>query len=168
MSSTLTFNRDLAETDADKKAIKAAHLSTETLRDGDDVTVYREKRPDDKLQWFGHGGKDKRSGNVAHKYAELVASGGGTGTAGDAIEGELIAAVTDSDGRVLAERTVGDLDTLAAAASDARTERPTMAALAPYLTQGRYMELRINADAASDGVELDTANSSQRVWYSQV
>lgn len=168
MVQTLQPHPGLAQRGGDKQSIKAEHLEAATLRSGDDITVYREKRPDDKLQWFGHGDDDRMNGSTAFKYADLVASGNGSGTAGDQIEGELIAAITDSDGRVLAERTIGDLDTLADAAQDNRTERPPMPALAPYLTQGRYMELRINADQASDGVELDPTNSSQRVWYSQI
>lgn len=162
MAGTLQFHPGLAQRDADKKAIKAAHLDGATLRAGDDVTIYRQKRPDDKTQWFGHGGQNRQSGNTAHKYADLIDG------AGNEIEGDLIAAITDSDGRVLVERTVGDLDVLRDAANDPRTERPVMPALAPFLKQGRYMELRINADPGSDGVTLDPSASSQRVWYSQV
>lgn len=168
MSRTLTKNRELANTDANKKSIKAADLSQTTVREDDDVTLYRSKRPEDKLQWFGHGGENRMSGNTAHKYADLVASGGGTGTAGDALEGEILIAITDSDGRILAERQLGDAEELADAASDSRTERPTQPAVAPYLTEGRYMEVIFNADAASDGAEVDPANSSARIWYSEV
>lgn len=167
MAETLTKNRRLAVTDANQKAIKASHREQTTVREGDDVTLYRQRRPDDKVQWFGHGTEARDSGNSAHKFADLVASGGGAGTAGDALEGEVIVAITDSDGRILAERQLGDAQTLADAADDARTERPMMPALAPFLTQGRYMEVLFNADAASDGVEVDPANSSARIWYSE-
>lgn len=167
MPATLIKNERLAEKDANKKSIKGANLSQTTVREGDDVTLYRERRPDDKIQWFGHGGEDRTSGNTAHKYADLVASGNGSGTAGDQLQGDIIVAITDSDGRILAERQLGDSQTLADAAADARTERPTQPAVAPYLEMGRYKEVIFNADAASDGVELDPSASSARIWYSE-
>jgi len=167
MSVKLSKNAQLAQSESDKQAIKAEHLDQTTVRANDDVTVYRERRPDDKVQWFGHGGENRMSGNVAHKFADLVASGNEAGTAGDQIQGDLLVAITDSDGRILAERTVGDLQTLADAAADSRTERPLMPALAPYLKMGRYMEVIVNADQSSDGVEIDPANSNMRLWYSE-
>jgi hypothetical protein len=163
----LQQHQALAQVDANPKAVKGSHLEQTTLRAGDDVTVYREKRPDDKIQFWGHGDSNRMNGNSVHKYAELVASGGGAGTAGDAIQGDLIVAITDSDGRIKAERNIGDLQELADAAADARTERPLMEALAPYAEQGRYMEVIVNADAASDGVEVDPSASNARVWYSE-
>lgn len=167
MPGKLQQHPDLQQMDADKKAVKASHLNQTTLREGDDVTVFRERRPDDKLQWWGHGDEDRQEGSSAFKYAELVASGGGTANAGDAIEGDIIIAITDSDGRILVERQAGDVDELTDAANDSRTERPMMPAYAPYLTQGRYREVIINADAASDGAELDPSASSARLWYSE-
>lgn len=168
MPGKLQADQRLANVDANKKPVKATHLSGETLRADDDVTVYREKRPDDKTQFWGHGGENREVGSTAHKYADLVASGNGTGTAGDQVEADVIVAITDSDGRILAERQVGDVATLADAANDPRTERPMMPALAPYAEQGRYMEVIINADSASDGVELDPSASSARLWYSEL
>jgi len=167
MADKLQHSRELAQYDVDKKPVKASAMEQTTLRAGDDVTVLREKRPDDKTQFWGHGGKTRDYGNLAHKFADLVASGNGTGTEGDQIEGDIIVAITDSDGRILAERQVGDIDTLAAAANDSRTERPLMPSYAPYLKQGRYREVIINADSASDGVELDPSASSARLWYSE-
>jgi hypothetical protein len=157
----------LAQVDADKKAVKGSHLSQTELRAGDDVTLYREKRPDDKIQFWGHGDDSRMTGNSAHKYASVVASGNGAGTAGDQVQGDLIVAITDSDGRIKAERTIGDLQELADAADDPRTERPLMEALAPFAEQGRYMEVIVNADEESDGVEVDPSASNARVWYSE-
>lgn len=167
MSQNLTKNSTLAAADADKKSIKGGQLNQATVREGDDVTLYRERRPDDKTQWFGHGGENRMSGNTAHKYADLVASGDGSGTEGDQLQGDIIVAITDSDGRILAERQFGDSQELADAADDARTERPTQPAVGPVLGQGRYAEVIFNADAESDGAEVDPANSTARVWYSE-
>lgn len=168
MSGTLSFHRALANTDGNQKPVKASHLDQTTVRAGDDVTLYRQRVPDDKEQWFGHGGQDRRSGNTAHKYADLVASGNGALTAGDALEGDIIVAITDSDGRILHERQVGDVDTLADAATESRTERPTMPAMAPTAPTGRYLEVIFNADPAADGAEVDPGDSSQRLWYTEV
>jgi hypothetical protein len=158
MSQTLTHYSDLAN-QGSKKPVKASHLDGENLRADNDITVYRAQVPSDKTYWWGLGGQNRMSGNTAHIYADLIDG------AGNQVEGDVIVAITDSDERVLAEREIGDVDTLAAAANDARTERPTMPALAPYATSDRYVEVRINADSGSDGNTLDPAASSMRLWY---
>jgi len=168
MPAKLQPNAKLAALDADEKPVKASHFDSVELRANQDTTVYRERKPDDKFQFWGHGGNNRQVGTTVHKYADLVASGNGTGDAGDQIEADVIVAITDSDGRILAERQVGDVSTLADAMDETRTERPMMPALAPYLEQGRYREIIINADEASDGVELDTTESSARFWYSEL
>jgi len=169
MAQKLAQYPDLQQADADKDSVKASEMMQKELRANDDVTVYRERRPDDRVQWWGHGDENRNSGNSAHKYADLVATGNGSGdaAAGDQIEGDVIIAITDSDHRILAERKVGDVDDLADAADDRRTERPMMPAYAPYLEQGRYREVIINADEESDGDELDPDASSARLYYSE-
>lgn len=153
----------------EKFTVTAEDLTGATLNADTEVTVWSKQIPQDKVGFFGHGPEDRRMAE-AYIYAKLVASGNGTGTGGDAINGELVAAITDSEQRrVLASMTVDALGELADAESSERTDRPVFAALAPFARAGRHLEFRIVANSSSDGVELDNApaNSSARLYYSQ-
>ncbi|MWG34159.1 hypothetical protein [Halomarina oriensis] len=163
----MRFDPQLAQAGT-KRVIKAGDFEQTTLKSGNEVTVYAEQVKQDKVLWHGHGNMNRTTGNVAHIYAALVASGNGSGTAGDAIEGELVAAITDSDQRrVLASTTIDDLGELADAEASERTERPMHPALEPFAKPGRHLELRILAAPESDGVEVDPANSNARLYYSE-
>ncbi|MBC9985157.1 hypothetical protein E4P24_02060 [Haloferax sp. AS1] len=168
MPGTLSYNADLAELDGDVRPIRGDDLDQDTLKAGAEVTVYREKVPQDKDEWFGAGGKDRASADASPMHADVVATGNGSGTAGDTIGGTLYAAITDSDGRALYTRKLGDLTLLSEFASEPPTERPLMYSLAPYATAGRYIEFRIDADSASDGKEIDPANSDVMLYRSSL
>lgn len=149
----------------DKRPVFAGDLESATVKAGTEVTVFQKQVPDDKIAWFGHG-SHQRSVAEAFIFADLDASGNGTGTAGDPIEGELVAAVLDSEQRrVLASTTIDSLGELADAKADERTERPVMEALAPYAKPGRYLEFRVRSASSSDGYEIDTSGSSARLYY---
>lgn len=158
----------------DPKPLNADDLQNVTVKAGTEVTIYSKQVPNDKLLFWGSGGKNRRGADTKFTFADLVATGSGAGNDGDAITGDLIVAITDSDqNRVLASYTLGDLGELADARQDARTERPVNFALAPYAKPGRYIELRVQAKASSDGYELDNTeapgtDSSARFWYSEV
>lgn len=168
MSERLTPSEKLARYDGSRRAIKAGHLrGDETLRQGQKIVVYDEKVPSDKTRWFGYGLEGLPMG-VARMYAELVASGDGAGSAGDAIEGDVRVRVTDSTGdNIIASRELGDLGTLADAANDERTERPKLPALGPGGSGDRRLQVVINADEPSDGVQIDPTESQARFWYTQ-
>lgn len=168
MSARLTPSEKLARTDGSKRAIKATHLAgDETLRQGQKIVVYDEQVPSDKVRWFGYGMENMPMG-VARMYADLVASGDGSGAAGDAIEADLRLRLTDSTGdEIIASRELGDAGTLADAADDERTERPKLPALGPGGQGDRRLQVVVNADAASDGVQIDPSASSARFWYTQ-
>ena len=156
------------------KPLNAGDLSNVTLKAGTEVTVYSKQVPNDKLLFWGHGGKNRQAADTRFAFADLVATGAGSGTDGDAILGDLILAITDSDqNRVLASWTLDQLGELADARQDDRTDRPVNYALAPYAKPGRHIEIRIQASAASDGVELDNTenpgtDSSARLYYTEV
>lgn len=168
MSGEITHTEDLAQMGS-PTIRRVRDWQQATLRAGDDVTVYREKMPDDKIAFPGHGGTNKMVGKVAYLYAELLASGNGAGTAGDPIEGELIECITDSDGRIVDnnERTVGDLENLAEAANDPRTERPNHPIAEPGAKPGRYIEYRVVPDESVDGYELDPDASSGKLYQTR-
>lgn len=149
----------------DKQIINAGDLDQETLKAGTEVTVWSQQVPGDKVAWWGHG-VEQRDYAKAFTFLDLVASGNGTGTAGDAIEGNLVAVYTDSQQeRVLAETTVDALGELADAKDDKRTDRPIFEAHGPHAKSDRYLELRVVAASGSDGVEVDPSASSGRTYY---
>ncbi|WP_363467831.1 hypothetical protein [Halogeometricum borinquense] len=151
-----------------KRSVTASALSKETLKAGTENTVWAKQVAQDKKLFAGHG-PEVRDYAKAFIHAKLVASGAGSGDAGDIINGDLIVAITDSDQRrVFASHVVGNLGDLADALEDDRTSRPIMAALAPYAMPGRYLEFRILPSPGSGGVELDPAESDARLYYSEV
>ncbi|SFH07472.1 hypothetical protein SAMN04488063_0097 [Halopelagius inordinatus] len=170
---TLEYTPGLIDT-GNARPLNADDLDAETLKADTEVTVYSKEVANDKLLFWGAGGKNRQSADTKFMFADLVASGAGTGTAGDPIRGELLAAITDSDqNRVLEWVSLGDLSELSDARNDDRTDRPVMYALAPYAKPGRHIELRVRASSSSDGVEVDNTEnpgtaSSARFWYSEV
>lgn len=167
---TLEFNRGLAER-GDARPLNASSLAAATLKADTEVTVWSKQCANDELIFHGHGGKNRQAADTKYMKALIKASGAGTGTAGDEVNGELVAAITDSDQRrVLASVTLGDLDQLGEMASVDPTERPVMYALAPYAKPGRHLEFRVVADSSSDGVEIDNDQSVSdvKLWYSVI
>lgn len=160
-------NRRLAGSGS-KESIRASDLDQDTLKADTEVTVFSEQVADDQLLYHGYGVRDREYAE-AFTALDLVASGNGAGTAGDAITGDVVLAVTDSQGRrVLASTTFESLAELRDAAAEARSDRIVEPALAPYAMPGRRLEVRIEADAASDGVEIDPANSSGKLYYGEI
>jgi len=166
MVGTLAYDQRLAQLDANEKPITIDHLDNDTVKAGAEVTIYSKKVPQDKIMWHGAGGKNRDSADASPMHCKLLADGTGTGTDGDVIEGELIAVISDSDGRALYTRTLGDLGTLAEYAAENPTERPLQYALAPYATPGRNVELRVNAASGSDGAKI-ADDSDVRLWRSE-
>jgi hypothetical protein len=160
----LTKNSDLYPR-GDKRPVRAGDCDTETVKSGTTVTIFSKQVPDDKIGWFGHGPYE-RSVAEAFIYFNAVASGNGSGNDGDAITGTLEARIMDSEQRrILADVTIDELSQLADAESDERTERPVMAALAPFAKPGRYLEFVIRADSTSDGHEFDPVDSTGVLYY---
>ncbi|ELZ87492.1 hypothetical protein C453_04039 [Haloferax elongans ATCC BAA-1513] len=168
MATPLVYNTNLANV-GNSKPVKGSMLEQTTLRAGNEIVVYEQTCPADKYLFWGFGHQNKQAGNASHIYAQLKATGNGAGSAGDAIKGDLVAVITDSEGRDVHHRyNVGDLETLADAASDPRTERPIMPALAPIAREDQRIQLRVIADPESDGVEVDPSASSARIFYGKL
>jgi hypothetical protein len=152
-----------------KRSIKSSSLEGATLNAGNEVTVFSTQVPADKIYAHGFGSGSRNQGRTAYVYAALVAAGSGTGSAGDAIEGDLVLAITDSEQRdVLARYEFSDLESLADAEADARTDRPLEPVLEPLASEDRHLELRVIADDASDGVVVDPSASSARFYYTDI
>lgn len=147
---------------ADAKPVKQGHLTDATLQSGNEITVFAKPVPADKVYAWGDGRKSRDNGTPAFIYADI-----NTATPTD-IEGDLYAVITDSEQRdVLARKFVGDLTTLSDAAADPRTERPILPIHAPVARQDQHIELRVVADAASDGATVSSADSDVRLYYSE-
>jgi len=151
-----------------KESIRAEDFDQDTLKQGTEVTVFSRQVNDDQVLYHGYG-SDVRATAEAFVQLELDASGNGTGAAGDAITGDVILAVTDSEGdRVLASRTFEDLDELRDSAAEQRSDRVIEPALAPLARSGRNLEMRVEADASSDGMEIDPTASSGKLYFGKV
>lgn len=163
MSRQLSHNARYAEVGV-KRTIKADQLNDgATMNAGNEVTVWSKQVPADKYYAWGAGTNNRVQGREAHIHADFVDD------ADNDIEGDLVAVITDSEQRrVVAEYELGDLGTLADAADDDRTERPLMPVLAPLAREDRHLELRINADSDSDGVDLDRDASDVRLYYTDI
>ncbi|QGX95002.1 hypothetical protein EI982_09465 [Haloplanus rallus] len=154
-----------------KKTIRAGDLDQDDLKAGTEVTVWQKQVNDDQLLYHGYG-PDRRSAASGFVYMDLVASGNGTATAGDDIRGDVVLAVTDSEGdRVLASVTFESLEELRDSANDERTERVIEAAMSAegdLAGPGRNLEVRIEADDTSDGYEIDPDASTGKLYYGKV
>ena len=159
MVKKLTVKRELSGA-GDRKTIRASALNGESLRAGNDITVWRKQVPSDKVFWFGHGGNSRTSGNTVHVKGDIV-----NVASGASIDGELVLAVTDSDGVPLAKRTFSDLESLREAIPEDRSNRPMMPAMGPVAGSDRYVEVRINADSTSDGDEIDPDASELKLFH---
>ncbi|ELY69329.1 hypothetical protein [Natrinema versiforme] len=154
--------RDLAQ-GGSPKTIRSSHLEDgATMNAGNEVTVWKSKVPADKAYLHGHGTDNRESGPEAFIYASIQNS------TPEQIEGDLYAVITDSEGRdVHARKEIGDLETLAAAEDDNRTERPMYPVQVPIAREDQHLELRVVADSASDGDELSASDSSIRMYYTE-
>lgn len=150
----------------EKKPVTATDFDQVTIG-SNETTVWSTPVPGDKVAWFG-AGSHVRELAEAFVYCDLVASGNGTGTAGDAIEGELVAVYTDSEQRhVLASTSVDSLGELSDAVEDTRTDRPVMEAQGPHANPERHLEFRVLPADSATGKEVDPDASSARLYYSQ-
>src|SRR6056297_2438011 len=121
MSDQLYHDERIADA-GNRRPVKSSNLQTATMNAGNEVTIWAKQVPADKSLGHGAGTDNRQVGRNAPTYADLVASGNGAGNDGDSIEGDLVAVITDSEQRdVIARTVIGDLETLADAAGDART-----------------------------------------------
>lgn len=143
-----------------------------TLQEDQEITIWSKQVPADKVYAHGAGSDNRQQGRDAFMYAKLHATGSGTGSADDAITGDLVAVITDSEQRdVHARYELGDLTSLADAQSENLTERPMQPVVVPIAREDQHLELRVIADANSDGVELDDGSAQStvaRIHYTDI
>lgn len=153
-----------------KRAIKASHLDKKQVVAGTEVTVWSQQVAQDEILLHGHG-THVREYAEAFVGLDVVATGNGSGdaAAGDEINGDVILAITNSDQtRVLADVEFDTLDQLRDSLDEARTDRIVEELMTPYAKPGRHLEIRIRADSASDGDEIDPDASSGQLYRTQI
>lgn len=155
-----------------KETIRASDLDQDTVKGGTEVTVFQEPVNDDQLLYHGFG---VRAREFAEAFVglDLVATGNeAAAAAGDPIQGDVVLAVTNSEGdRVLASTTFESLEELRDSLNESRSDRvvePAHTAEGDLAGSGRNLEIRIEADAASDGYEIDPSASSGKLYYGKV
>jgi hypothetical protein len=156
-----------------KRTIREGDLDDgTTLHESQEITIWSKQLPADKVYAHGAGSDDRQRGRDSFIYAKLHATGSGAGAADDAITGDLVAVVTDSEQRdVHARYELGDLTSLADAEAESMTDRPMQPVVVPIAREDQHIELRVIADSNSDGVEVDDGGDQStvaRLYYTDI
>ncbi len=142
-----------------KETITSDELEGNTVAGGQEVTVFSQQVQDDQRLYHGYGPQVR---NRANGFVDLNVQS----DAGNPIQGDVILAITDSEGRrVLASTTFDTLQELRDSEAESRSDKRIEPALAPFATSGRNLEVRIEADASSDGDVVDPAASSGKLVF---
>lgn len=158
----------LAGAAVSKRQMTEADISKTTLTKDEEVTLFSTQVPEDKVYWWGHGPQNRQQAS-GFWFAQLKASGSGTNTDGTTVTNcDLILAITDADQRrVLASTIIGTGGEGNDAQGESNSDRPILAALAPYAKPGRYLEFRVRAkDSTAGGSEIDS-DSDIRIPYGE-
>lgn len=151
-----------------KKSIPASAMDQKAVVAGTEITAWSKQVAQDEILLHGHGSHLRE---IAEAFIglDLVASGNGSGTAGDPVQGDVVLAITNSDQtRVLADVELDSLSQLRDSLTESRTDRIVEELLTPYAKPGRHLEVRIRADSGSDGYEIDPSASSGQLYYTQI
>lgn len=144
--------------DSSPQFLNGADLDTPTLQSGEWIEIWSDTVQAGTVQFWGFGPRNRRAADASFAYCELLADGTGTGTDGDQISGKVRLTVKDPTGDDIRRRVFGDLDDLADAKSDSRTDRPMMPEVQPAASQDKSLSLQVKVDSAQDGVVV--ANDS--------
>lgn len=144
--------------------INGQDLDNATLQSGEYITIWSDEVKAGTLQFWGFGPRNREASDASFAYAELLANGTGTGTDDNQISGKVRLSVTDATGDDIRRRVYGDLDDLADAKSDSRTDRPMMPEVQPAASQDKSLELQVKVDSAQDGVVVGS-DSNVKMHY---
>jgi len=162
MPQMLTPNAKSGER-SDKRRVTAADLNEPSLVAGNEVTVYAQEVPADFGLHWGYGYSNREAGQTSFVDFDFQNSNG------NAIDGELVLAITDSSQEtVIAKRYFQSLGDLRDSVASDRTEKILMPEMQPAAREDRHLELRIVADASSDGDTVSSANSSGKLNYGRL
>lgn len=140
------------------RSVSPGDITPKTLVKGEELTIWSDVVPADKLYTWGLGPDNRDAGSANFTFAEFLASGTGAGTDGDVIrDADVVLAITDStQENTLAKTTLGRAGDLADAKAENPSDRPILPELGPAATQDRHLEIRLRAGSGADGVEVAT------------
>jgi hypothetical protein len=148
------------------ETINGSDLDNTTLQSGEWIEIWSATVSAGTALFWGFGPQNSERADASFAYMELLASGSGTGTDGDQISGTTRLAVKDATGDDIRRRKFGDLDDLADAKSDSRTERPMMPEVQPAASQDKRLSLQVKVASSQDGVEV-ASDSNVKFHYGQ-
>lgn len=141
--------------------INGADLDNVTLKAGEWITIWSDTVAADTRLFWGYGPRNREASDASFSYAQLLASGAGTSTDGTQISGKVRLAIKDSTGDDIRRRIYGDLDDLADAETESRTERPMMPELQPAAKEDKRLALQVQVAPGQDGVEVASDSNVQ-------
>lgn len=137
--------------------------SAPVMREGEFVPVTSERVDVGAVLAFGYGSDNRNEGRNSFIHCELLDD------EGNPITGELWARVRDTRNRRTKEDAViGELDDLAEAASDSRTEKPMFPVLEPAAAEQQYVQFGVVADSSGDGATLDPSASDVKLYMTDI
>lgn len=148
---------------ASPSSVSPGEFLNKTLTKDEEMTIWHEKVPADKLYVWGVGPNNRQAGQANFTFAELLATGTGAGNDGDVIrDADIVLAVTDSTREnTLAKTTLGNAGDLADAKAENPSDRPILPEHGPAASEDRHLEIRVRAGAGADGIEVaDDSNVS--------
>ena len=157
-------NRPYLHPDSNPQFINGANLDNAKLQGGEFITVWSRTVDASTALFWGFGPRNKEAAAASFAYCELLANGNGTGADGEQISGQLRLTVTDSTGDDIRRRIFGDLDDLADAKGESRTDRPMMPEYQPAASEDKRLELQVKVDPSQDGVEV-AQDSNVKLHY---
>jgi len=142
------------------RSVSAGDFQNKTLVQDEELTIWSEKVPADKLYTWGLGPENREAARANFTFFEFLASGTGSGTDGDVIrDADVVLAITDStQENTLAKTTLGRAGDLADAKAENPSERPILSEHTPAASEDRHLEIRLRAGSGADGIEV--ANDS--------
>lgn len=157
---------DYLSPNSDRKRVRGSDLDNVTLQSGEWITVWSTEVKADTALFWGFGPRNRQAADATFAYLELLANGSGTGTDGDVISGDVRYAVQDSTGDDIRRREWNDLDDLADAQAQDRTERIMQPELQPGASEDKHLALQVKVEPSQDGVVVGN-DSNSKVHYGQ-
>jgi hypothetical protein len=149
---------------ASPQFINGADLDNATLQSGEWIEIWSSTVQAGTVQFWGFGPNNREHSDASFSYMELLADGSGTGNDGDQISGKVRLTVKDATGDDIRRREYGDLDDLADAKADNRTERPMMPEVQPAASQDKSLSLQVKVASGDDG-EVVASDSNVKFHY---
>lgn len=158
--------RGTRQTFTEDNISSATTVFEDTYRD-----LLRKQSTESAKFYLGHGMRSRDDPNLGYMYAELHATGNGSGAAGDDVDGTFRFIVyADSEREVPIVGPSQDSRDMRDAVSANRTERPALPLNLPGAGKDKEIAVQFQAASGSDSVEVDGAQTNDDVLipYTQI